>query len=91
MKSILSLIERNYEMKRTTKKVAGRDKTKTTTLWVKKMLPISPTMLFRTLILFSTLLVATVAILNNTYDPNVWTFLGSMIVYAALTKGQDVR
>lgn len=78
-------------MKKATKKTARRSKTKTTTLWVKKMLPIPPTMLFRTVILFTTLLVATIAILNNAYESNVWTFLGSMIVYAALTKGQDVR
>jgi len=78
-------------MKRSTKKTASRLKTKTTTLWVKKMLPISPTMLFRTVILFTTLLVAAIAIINNVYESNVWTFLGSMIVYAALTKGQDVR
>ena len=82
---------KEYQMKKATKKTARRSKSKTSTLWVKKMLPISPTMFFRTVILFTTLLVATIAILNNAYESNVWTFLGSMIVYAALTKGQDVR
>jgi hypothetical protein len=78
-------------MNRKTKKSSNRSPRKTSLIWWKKILPISPTMFFRTAILFSTLLVATIAILNNTYESNVWTFLSSMIVYAALTRGQDVR
>jgi hypothetical protein len=82
---------KEHKMKKATKKTVRPIKTKTTPQWMKNMLPISPTMLFRTVILFTTLVVATIAILNNAYESNVWTFLGSMIVYAALTKGQDVR
>jgi len=78
-------------MNRKTKRTSNRSSRKTSLIWWKKILPISPTMFFRTVILFCTLLVATVAILNNVYESNVWTFLSSMIVYAALTRGQDVR
>lgn len=48
----------------------------------------SPTMLFRTFILFCVLVVATIAILKDVTSTNVWTFLGSIIIYAALTKGR---
>jgi hypothetical protein len=48
----------------------------------------SPTMLFRTIILFATLLVATIAILRGTTDTNAWTFLGSIVIYVALTNGK---
>jgi len=48
----------------------------------------SPTMLFRTFILFCTLAVATVAIIRDAFDVNVWTFLANVLMYAALTKGQ---
>ena len=51
--------------------------------------PVSPTMLFRTIILTGTLVVATVAILRGVYDSNVWTFLGSIVVYTALTTGKS--
>ena len=49
---------------------------------------VSPTMLFRTVILFGSLLVASIAILRGTNDSNVWAFLGSIVIYAALTNGQ---
>lgn len=48
----------------------------------------SPTMLFRTFILFCALSVAMVAILRDAFDTNVWTFLANVLIYAALTKGQ---
>ena len=48
----------------------------------------SPTMLFRTFILFCALTVATIAILRDAFDVNVWTFLANVLMYAALTKGQ---
>ncbi len=48
----------------------------------------SPTMFFRTFILFCVLMVAMIAILKDVFDTNVWTFLGTIIMYAALTKGQ---
>ena len=50
-------------------------------------MPFSPTMLFRTIILFCALLVAMVAILHGAFDENVRTFLASVLIYAALTKG----
>jgi hypothetical protein len=54
-----------------------------------KFTAVSPAMLFRTIILFSALLVAAIAILRGTTDPNAWTFLGSIIIYAALTNGNS--
>ncbi len=48
----------------------------------------SPTMLFRAFILFCALTVATVAIVRDAFDVNVWTFLANVLMYAALTKGQ---
>jgi hypothetical protein len=48
----------------------------------------SPTMFFRTFILFCALTVATIAILHDAFDVNVWTFLANVLMYAALTKGQ---
>lgn len=48
----------------------------------------SPTMLFRAFILFCALAVATVAIIRDAFDVNVWTFLANVLMYAALTKGQ---
>ena len=49
---------------------------------------ISSITLFKSIILLATLTVAMVAIYNNVYDTKVWTFLSSMLMYAALTNGQ---
>ena len=48
----------------------------------------SPIMLFRTFILFYSLTIAMIAILQNTFDENVRSFLTGVLMYAALTKGQ---
>ena len=47
----------------------------------------TPLDLFRAFILFCALLVALVAIVVNAFDDNVRTFLMTVIMYAALTKG----
>lgn len=47
---------------------------------------VHPVMFFRTLILFCTLLVATVAILKDVQGVEVWSFLGSVAICAALTN-----
>jgi len=49
---------------------------------------ISPMLLFKSIILLMTLVVAIIAIYNNAYDAKLWTFLGSMLMYAALTSSQ---
>jgi hypothetical protein len=53
--------------------------------WSKKSSPLD---LFRAFILFCDLVVAMVAILTHSFDDNVRTFLVTVILYAALTKGQ---
>jgi hypothetical protein len=47
----------------------------------------TPLDFFRAFILFCALLVALVAIVVNAFDDNVRTFLTTVIMYAALTKG----
>jgi hypothetical protein len=48
----------------------------------------SPTMLFRTIILFCAMLVSALAIIVKSDNTAVWSFLGSVLIYAALTNGQ---
>lgn len=47
----------------------------------------APLDFFRAFILFCALMVALVAIVVNAFDDNVRTFLMTVIMYAALTKG----
>ena len=47
----------------------------------------TPLDLFRAFIIFCDLVVALVAILTNSFDEDVRTFLVTVIMYAALTKG----
>lgn len=65
---------------------------KRTTTSVTKWLGMSfkkstPLDFFRAFILFSSLVVALVAIIVNAFDDNVRSFLMTVIMYAALTKG----
>jgi len=66
----------------------ARKKTTPQSLAKRLGMPFSPTMLFRTFILFCSLMVALVAIIRGVFDENVRTFLASVLIYAALTKGQ---
>jgi hypothetical protein len=65
---------------------------KRTTISVTRLLGMSfkkssPLDLFRAFIIFCDLVVALIAILTNSFDDNVRTFLMTVIMYAALTKG----
>jgi hypothetical protein len=72
---------------KTNKKINLQNESLTNKLGL-KFAQASPTMFFRTFILFCVLVVATISILKGVFDTNVWTFLGTVIIYAALNKGQ---